>query len=153
MASPGNQHCANCIGTLSAPIDAARMVCGTGSMYGRVSVCPIVRQPLRHTACLLLSAPQAGHISWRGHFVGPERRSPRLSCLHGLLLPTSSTPAYPAVAGLLTRWPRSSMPSLTLQWITVTPSHHPGRCTKDSNGQITAGVERCCACYHRYSEV
>jgi len=25
--------------------------------------------------------------------------------------------------------------------------------TKDSNGQITAGVERCCACYHRHSEV
>ena len=25
----------------------------------------------------------------------------------------------------------------------------PPRCTKDSNGRITAGVERCCACYHR----
>ena len=36
------------------------------------------------------------------------------------------------------------------EWITVTC---PGRCTKDSNGQITAGVERCCACYHRHSEV
>jgi len=31
---------------------------------------------------------------------GTERRSSRLSCLRGLLLPTSSTPAYPAVAGL-----------------------------------------------------
>jgi len=28
-----------------------------------------------------------------------------------------------------------------------------GWCTKDRNGQITAGVERCCACCHRHSEV
>ena len=49
----------------------------------------------------------------------------------------------------LTRWPRLSMPSLTLEWI----PGRPGRCTKDSNGQITAGVERCCACCHRHSEV
>jgi len=31
--------------------------------------------------------------------------------------------------------------------------YYSGRCTKDCNGQITAGVERCCACYHRHSEV
>ena len=29
----------------------------------------------------------------------------------------------------------------------------PVTVTKDSNGPITAGVERCCACYHRHSEV
>jgi len=32
MASPGNQHCASCIGTLSFPIDVARTVCGKESM-------------------------------------------------------------------------------------------------------------------------
>jgi len=31
---------------------------------------------------------------------GTERRSSRLLCLCGLLLPTSSAPVYPAVAGL-----------------------------------------------------
>ena len=48
-------------------------------------------------------------------------------------LATSSTLAYPAVAGL--SWPRSSMPSLTLEWITVTPSWPAGRCTKDSKSK------------------
>jgi len=46
----------------------------------------------------------------------------------------------------LTRWPRSSMPTLTLV-------NRRGRCTNDSNGQIKADVERCCACYHLHSEV
>ena len=67
-------------------------------------------------------------------------------CLRALLLPTSSTPAYPGCRWTLTRWPRSTMPSLTVE------CHSPGRYTKDSNGQITAGVERCCACYHRHSK-
>ena len=33
MASPGNQHCANCIGTLSFPI-ASRIVDLTSHWYG-----------------------------------------------------------------------------------------------------------------------
>jgi len=45
------------------------------------------------------TAVASSHVR-RGHFAGSERRSSRLSRLRWLLLPTSSTPAYPAVAGL-----------------------------------------------------
>ena len=41
MASRGNQHCASCIGTLSFPIDTARIVCEEGSIK-RSSVRPFV---------------------------------------------------------------------------------------------------------------
>ena len=65
MASRGNQHCASCIGTLSFPIDTARIVCEEGLSNGRVSVrlCPSVLFP-RHAAAvgLLLSARRAGDV-------------------------------------------------------------------------------------------
>jgi len=59
----------------------------------------------------------ASSHAWRGHFAGSEHRSSRLSCLRGLLLPTSVNSGVSSV-----HWPRSSMPSLILEWITVTPS-------------------------------
>ena len=86
----------------------------------------------------------------RGHFAGSERRSSRLSCLRGLLCRLRQ----------LRRIRRSlDSDSLATLIYAVVNSRVDccntvlAGCTKDSNGQITAGVERCCACYHRYSEV
>ena len=43
-------------------------------------------------------------------------------------------------------WPNCSFTDWLLQ-------HYSCWCTKDSNGQVTASVERCCACRHRHLEV
>ena len=37
MASPGNQHCANCIGTLSFPMVVLQVLCGAGEACCRFS--------------------------------------------------------------------------------------------------------------------
>jgi len=56
-----------------------------------------------------------------GHFPGSERRSSRLSCLRGLLFTHFVNSGVSGGRWTLTRWPRSSMLSLTLEWTTVTP--------------------------------
>jgi len=66
-----------------------------------------------------------------------------------LLLPTASTPTSPAVI-------RLQLVGYTLcrckfmDWLL---QHCSCWCTKDSSGQFTACVERCCACRHRHLEV
>ena len=67
-----------------------------------------------------------------------------------LLLTTASTPTSPAVVGLqLVGYTRLRHCKLT-DWLL---QHCSCWCTKDSNGQVTACVERCCACRHRHLEI
>jgi len=81
------------------------------------------------------------------HFFRFESGSPRVPYLRGLLLLTSSTASYPAVAGLrlvgYTRLRRCEFTDRLLQ-------HCSCWCTKDSHGQATACVERGCARPHRH---
>jgi len=79
----------------------------------------------------------------RRHLLWSESGSLRLSHLRGLPLPTSSTPTSPAVVGLqLVRYTRLRRCEFT-DWLL---QHCSCWCIKDSNGQVTACVERCCAC-------
>jgi len=89
-------------------------------------------------------------VSWHQHLVWSESWSPGLLHLCGLLLPTSSTLTYPAVVGLrlvgCTRLRHCEFTDWLLQYCSCW-------CTKDSNGQVRACVERWCARRHQHSEV
>jgi len=85
-----------------------------------------------------------------GHFWPQSWSLNLIVIVRGLLPPTASTPTSPTVDGLqlvgYTRLCRCEFTNWLLQ-------HCACWCTKDSNGQVTACVERCCACRHRHLEV
>ena len=62
---------------------------------------------------------------------------------------TPSTSPQPLSGSALLRPPVTSSTTTNSQL----PALSLSLCTKDSNGQVTACVERCCACRHRHSEV
>ena len=72
--------------------------------------------------CRYCRRQQPRSFALRRHFPGSERRSSCLSCLRGMLCAFTDFVNSAAVAGLLTRWTRSSTLLLTLEWITVAPS-------------------------------
>ena len=101
--------------------------------------------------CLLCGTQLGANIVAAGSHVCLLRVD--ISCdlsLRGLLPPTASTPTSPAVVGLqlvgYTSLRCCKFMDLLLQ-------HCSCWCTKDSNGQVTACVEHCCACRHRHLEV
>ena len=58
MASPGNQHCANCIGTLSFPTSILQLSCrnansitNTHFAQGKRSIAVRIASPLRELTC------------------------------------------------------------------------------------------------------
>ena len=67
MASPGNQHCANCIGTLSFPI------------------CSHDRRPWVHTTCSESTMPFLNSI-WHAGGIAAARRCLTVSISNFLLL-------------------------------------------------------------------
>ena len=125
----------------------------------RVLWCPGLNTQLRHSEWQVSGTPaKSRHYRFLQpcssarcrHLFWSESWSPRLSHLRGLLLPTSPTPTSSAVVGLrivgYTRLCRCEFTDWLLQ-------HCSWWCTKHSNGQVTACVERRCARRHRHSEV